>query len=243
MGPHRHIRFLASVRSEGEARMVAAEGADIIDCKEPAAGALGALGFETVEAIRRAIPAHLPVSATIGDLPCDPVQVAEAAVAMSKTGVDYVKVGIFPGGPARDVVTALKTAELGGSRLVAVLLADLNPDLSLLPDMASAGFAGVMLDTFGKAGGSLPNVLPLARIAEFVATARDLQMFTGLAGSLTVEDVAILRPLGPDVLGFRGALCSASQRTAEADVTAVRKVRRALRAPLKAGGVPEALAS
>lgn len=243
MRPHRHIRFLASVRSEGEARMVAAEGADIVDCKEPSTGALGALRFETVAAIRQTVPAHLPVSATIGDLPCDPLLVAEAAGAMAKTGVDYVKVGIFPGGPVRDVVSALKSADLGRSRLVAVLLADREPDFSLLPVMASAGFAGVMLDTFAKSSGSLPNALPVTRIAEFVSTAQDLHMFTGLAGSLTVDDVATLRPFGPDIMGFRGALCNGSLRTAEVDVVAVRKVRRALKVPLRSPELREALAS
>jgi len=51
-------RMLASVTDEREAELVAALGADIVDAKDPAAGALGALPHATVSAIRARTPAR-----------------------------------------------------------------------------------------------------------------------------------------------------------------------------------------
>ena len=72
--------FLASVTTVAEAELAARCGADIIDCKDPAQGALGALPVRTVTAIRRGVPPSLPVSATIGDLASDPQQIGRAHV-------------------------------------------------------------------------------------------------------------------------------------------------------------------
>ncbi len=52
--------LLASVTDVEEARLGAAGGADIIDLKNPAAGALGALAPETLRAVRTAPPPRTP---------------------------------------------------------------------------------------------------------------------------------------------------------------------------------------
>ena len=69
---HARVRFLASVTSETEARVALAAGADVIDCKDPASCALGRLAPATVRAIRVGPAVRSAVSATIGDLACDP---------------------------------------------------------------------------------------------------------------------------------------------------------------------------
>ncbi len=61
--------MLASVRTLDEALLALAGGADIIDLKDPARGALGALDQATARNIVAAIGGRAPVSATIGDLP------------------------------------------------------------------------------------------------------------------------------------------------------------------------------
>ena len=68
------ISLLASVRDLVEAREAAAAGVDLIDLKEPSAGALGALATDDIRAIVTAIRSgwpHRPVSATIGDFAAD----------------------------------------------------------------------------------------------------------------------------------------------------------------------------
>jgi len=61
--------MLASVNTVDEALWVLNAGVDIIDLKEPANGALGALKPETITTIVKRINGQRPVSATIGDLP------------------------------------------------------------------------------------------------------------------------------------------------------------------------------
>lgn len=216
--------FLASVTSAVEAEQALRGGADIIDCKSPAAGALGALPLEIVRAIVGRVARRAPVSATIGDLTGAPHVIARAAEAMAGTGVDYVKVGFFGAVDAREVIAALSDAKLPKTRLVAVLMADRDVDFSLMRGLAASGFAAVMLDTADKRTGSLAAILARHRLEAFVDTAAANGLRSGLAGSLQLGDVESLWHLAPDVLGFRGALCVASRSSAldERRVAAVR---------------------
>jgi uncharacterized protein (UPF0264 family) len=212
--------------------MAAAHGADIVDAKNPAAGALGALPHATVAAIREALPSHIPVSATIGDLPADPATVVAAAGAMAATGCDIVKIGFFPGGDARATIRELGCSLARDTALVAVLLADAPFDRALVPALGEAGFAGVMLDTAGKDGRTLLDHWSAAGLESFIAEARAAGLMAGLAGSLRVAQIPRLLALAPDVLGFRGALCRASDRRDALDRSAMRAVRRAIPQPL-----------
>jgi (5-formylfuran-3-yl)methyl phosphate synthase len=223
----RHVKLLASVTSEFEARLAASIGADIIDCKNPAEGALGALPCETVARIRKAVPSHIMVSATIGDLPMTPAPVRHAVERMAATGADIVKIGLFPGEAPRATIEALSPIA-SRTKLVAVMLADLKPDYTLAKDLVNAGFMGVMLDTAGKSGTTLLDHMTASDLAAFLRTARAHGLMTGLAGSLKEFQIPGLVALDPDVLGFRGALCKAGNREAGLDRDACLAIRRAI---------------
>lgn len=224
------VLMLASVVDVGEAIMCREGGADVIDCKDPLQGALGAVPVATARAIVAAVGGHVPVSATIGDHPCEAAPIVSATSEMAGAGVDYVKIGLAPGGDATVVVRALGQLndQLGKARLVGVLFADTDPDLALVTEMARAGFAGVVLDTANKSAGSLPDVMATARLKEFIDTARDGGLFCGLAGSLRARDIPSLMKLAPDLLGFRGALCREYKRTASLDREAMAGIRSAI---------------
>lgn len=220
----RRPAFLASVTSAEEATLALAGGADLIDGKDPSSGALGALPVSIVRDIVERIAGRAPVSATVGDLPPDPELLVDAALRMSGTGVDIVKVGFFGDLDPRAAIVALGQADLGRARLVAVLMADQNPDYAVIPQLAANGFAGVMLDTADKLGGRLTSMLPKGGLANFISAARHSKLMCGLAGSLRMEDIGGLANLGPDVLGFRGALCETG-RQSKLDPTRVAAVR------------------
>src|SRR3970040_1253372 len=99
--------FLASVRDAAEAEIAIGAGADIIDLEEPGEGALGALAPDPIAAFVRRIAARAPVSATIGDLPLEGETVRNAVLATAGLGVDYVKLGLFPGGDAERCLNSL----------------------------------------------------------------------------------------------------------------------------------------
>ncbi len=227
---HRRVRLLASVTCEVEARLAATHGADIVDCKNPAEGALGALAHATVRAIRAALPASVPVSATIGDLAPEPEPVLEAARAMAATGADIVKIGFFPGGDARATIRHLGGHLAPSTPLVAVLMADTGRalDLALVSALGEAGFAGVMLDTAVKDGRTLLDHRGRDELAAFLEAAAVAGLMAGLAGSLKLAQIPTLLALEPDVLGFRGALCRDADRARALDAEALIAVRRAI---------------
>lgn len=220
----RRPAFLASVTSADEASLALAGGADLIDCKDPSAGALGALPEAVVREIAACVAGRLPVSATVGDLPPEPDTLVEAASGMARTGIDIVKVGFFGDGDPRPAIAALGRVKHPRARLVAVLMADQAPDYELIPYLAAHGFVGVMLDTANKTGGRLTTVFPAGGLSKFVLAARKSNLMCGLAGSLRMEDIAGLASLGPDVLGFRGALCETG-RASKLDPTRVAAIR------------------
>lgn len=217
--------FLASVMSAAEAEVAVQGGADIIDFKNPNEGALGALPDSEIRAGVEQVAARRRTSATVGDLPMEPDKVAQAVERIGGLGVDFVKVGLFPGGDRRGCLEALGAQASRGLAIVAVLFADLAPDLRVIDDLAAQGVKGVMVDTANKDAGRLRDFLGAAELDRFLSRSRAAGLFTGLAGSLTAADVAPLLGLAPDYLGFRGALTTGG-RTATLDLAAVAAIRR-----------------
>lgn len=216
--------MLASVADAGEARTALAAGADILDAKNPAAGTLGAVAIPNLAAIVAAARGHCPVSATIGDLPMEPTVLQAVAWRVAQTGVDFVKVGLFYGPDRRACIEALGTLS-DRTGLIAVMFADQPTALHLVPCLAQAGFRGIMLDTADKRRGRLRELMDDAALAAFVGSARTHGLLCGLAGCLRRTDLNSLIALDPDVLGFRGALCRAHERTSTLDDAACRAIR------------------
>lgn len=214
--------FLASVTGPEEAEIALAQGADIIDLKDATKGALGALEPDQVRATVRAVGGRRPVSAVTGDLPMQPDVIVEAVSLMAETGVDYVKVGLFPDPRREECIRAL-SGLASRAKIVGVMFADREPDSALATVMAESGFAGAMLDTAGKWTGRLLDHIGITGLGDFIDTLRAHGLMAGLAGSLEPPDVPRLLLLAPDFLGFRGALCAGRDRTAgiSADATAV----------------------
>ena len=216
--------LLASVTGAEEAEIALEQGADIIDLKDASKGALGALPADAIRTSLAAVAGRRPVSAVAGDLPANPDTVAAAVEEIARTGVDYVKVGLFPGPLRRDCVRAL--SELTRvTKIVAVMFADDEPDVTLLSAVAEYGFAGAMLDTARKGSGRLLDHVNVTFLQHFVDQCRALGLMSGLAGSLEPPDIPRLLLLAPDVLGFRGALCAGGERSARIDPRCVRVVR------------------
>jgi uncharacterized protein (UPF0264 family) len=219
-------RLLVSVRDAAEALAAADAGADLIDLKDPAAGALGALAPERIVAIvaalRRDHPA-MPISATTGDWPAaQRARIVDAVHAVAACGVDYVKVGIDP---LPDGVKLLDVLAATGVPIVPVLIADRGVERAVLAAaLALPGFPALMLDLADKRGGSLVERVPRAELRGFVASVRQRHRLAGLAGALRAEDVPSVLALAPDIAGFRSAVC-AGDRAGSLDARRVRALR------------------
>ena len=220
--------MLASVTNLDEARLALEVGVDVVDLKDPARGALGALEASIAREIVTAFGGKVTLSATAGDVPAmDAGEVLAAARRTADLGVDFVKVGFFATPRDVECVRAL-TSLTSETRLIAVQFADIAPDLDLCERLVEVRFAGVMLDTARKEGQGLRGLLSQSQLSRFVRRAQALGLITGLAGKLRLADIAPLLDLQPDYLGFRGALCTQHQRSAGLDVQALRAVRVAI---------------
>ncbi|KIG10201.1 (5-formylfuran-3-yl)methyl phosphate synthase [Caballeronia concitans] len=222
--------LLASVRSADEAFDAAQAGAELIDLKEPRAGALGGVAMDDIARIVRALRAQYavrPISATIGDLPNDALdEITHRVLEVAAAGVDYVKVGVAPGPRAAECLRHL--AGLPAS-VVPVLLSDEGVDRELATLAAQLGFVGIVFDTASKNGRTLFDCVDVATLAECMAQARARGTMTALAGSLGWSDLDRIRALAPDIAGFRGALCDEREgRTGRLDPQRVQQWARAL---------------
>jgi len=200
--------LLASVRSSEEALDAALAGAELIDLKEPGAGALGGVSVHEITRIvamlRSTYPVK-PISATIGDLATEAVdEIAARVIEVSNTGVDYVKVGVTPGAAARRCLVELASLP---AAVVPVFLCDAGIDVELTRFAAELGFAGIVFDTAIKDGRTILDCVDKNRLAVCLRAAGEHGSMTGLAGSLGWEQLADIRELAPDIAGFRTALC------------------------------------
>lgn len=227
-GLMRPVAMLASVRDAVEASACVKAGVDFVDAKEPRAGALGAVATEMLSGIRGVVPGHIPLSATLGDELRSTAEISEAAQTMSDAGADIIKIGLFPDVDAVAISKTLAHSMPVNAKLVAVLLADRDPDFSVISTLAKAGFYGVMLDTADKVAGGLLGCLPMVRLNDFINLARREGLKAGLAGGLTIADLPHILRCSPDIVGFRGALTAKHERTACLDIGALQYVRAAV---------------
>lgn len=219
-------KMLASVQNRQEAEIVFQSGADIIDMKDPANGALGAVDLSKVLEVKDFISGRRPISAACGDLPMHPETIGRTVKEFAAAGLDYIKIGLFPSGPLEACVTALQPLALH-NKLIAVVFADNWSGYSqnLFETLAGGGFHGVMIDTADKSKGRLLNHLSPDQIGKFVRNGQSNGLMVGVAGSLEAPDISRLLTYDPDFMGFRGALCADLDRKASIDALATVKIR------------------
>jgi (5-formylfuran-3-yl)methyl phosphate synthase len=237
------MRLLVSVVDAGEAREAAAAGADIVDVKDPAEGSLGAPAPATIESVRVAVPAELPVSAAIGDMPNLPGTAALAALGAARSGATFVKVGLWGVSTEDEAVALLRTVReaVPGAVVVAGAYADarrvahapLAPEL--LPRAARTAGAGVcLLDTAVKDGSGLLDWLSPAALTALVAEAQAAGLQVALAGGLRAEDLPAVAGTGADIAGVRSAACGDDRRSGPLEPARVRALRAACAATPRA---------
>ncbi|HUH79650.1 MAG TPA: (5-formylfuran-3-yl)methyl phosphate synthase [Methanoregula sp.] len=207
------MQLLVSPSSVEEARISAA--ADIIDVKKPSEGSLGA-NFPWVIREIKALSAK-PLSAAIGDFGYKPGGAALAAYGAACAGADYVKIGLAFDGPgrARDVISAVVRAvkeEFPKKSVVIAAYSDyermgsISP-FEMAPIAADCGADYAMVDTGIKDRKSTFAFMDEAALRRFTLENGRLGLGTALAGSLTFEDIAALKRIGPDIIGVRGMVC------------------------------------
>jgi uncharacterized protein (UPF0264 family) len=103
------MRLLVSVRDATEAAAALQGGADVVDAKEPFAGALGTVDSHVFQAIHRTVAGRRPVTAALGDASRED-EIAARVRAFLAAGAAFVKVGFAGIGSAGQVERLLRAA-------------------------------------------------------------------------------------------------------------------------------------
>lgn len=238
------VKLLVSPRGVAGAKQAIAGGADIIDCKNPAEGSLGASFpwiVSEIVALVKAAGNGVQASATTGDMPDLPGTAALAAAGLAGCGVDFVKVGVL-GPNTRVKATALLAAVVraaknvnAGVHVVAAGYADHArlgtpvPPADLVAAAAAAGCDVVMVDTGIKDGKRLLDFMTVDELQAFCQAARDAGMAPALAGRIAMDDLPVLASSGASFLGVRSLVIPDGDRVGgEVDAALVRRVKECI---------------
>jgi uncharacterized protein (UPF0264 family) len=221
-------QLLISVTSIEEAQIALENGADIIDLKDPSAGALGALPLQKIQAIAIYVNGKRPMSATIGDLPMQPILLLQHVLQLASTKIDFIKIGFFEAKDYQPSLDALKQATQAGVKLIAILFAEYQYPNSLIAAIQKAGFSGVMLDTMQKNGATFLDYYSEDDIHHFAENVFKHGLLFGLAGSLRLQHVTSVKKINPTYVGFRGGVCIENHRASSLDVEKIRRIREVL---------------
>jgi uncharacterized protein (UPF0264 family) len=215
------MRLMISVVSSQEALEALNAGANLLDIKNPAEGALGAQSPGVICAIKKIVSRDTAISTAIGDMPNLPGTAALAALGAAACGADYIKVGlhglraeaeaIVLMCAVKEAVSAYKTAVIAAGYADYQRFGALNPH-SLLQVAEEAEIQGCMIDTAIKDGNSLFAYLEEGELATLARQAHARGLLFGAAGALREQDLPKLRKAGVDVAGLRTAVCRNRQR-------------------------------
>ena len=220
--------LLVSVRTPEEATVAVAAGAALIDVKDPSRGPLGMAHHEALAAVQAAVGDAVPVSAALGEW--SPNAVTEAGWHL-ELKPKYVKWGLagYPPTPGwgEDLLDTRRQVP-AGTEVVLVSYADWEQakcpsPVEVVKFAKRFRYTTVLFDTFAKSGKTLLDHLPLAELTELVAGLKRLRVAVALGGSLKLEQVKQLKPLAPDWLAVRGAVCVGGDRDAALDPVRLRK--------------------
>lgn len=231
------MQLLVSVRSAAEAASALAGGADVIDAKEPALGALGAVAPDVLTAIDRTVPPSVSLSVAVGDVtePEEAARLIAELPLLPRAAAVYAKLALpAPDEPrwAAILGAAARAAadHVARPRIIAAVYADrctANQLLRVINAAVIARAAGVLLDTATKDGRSLLDWHTVDLLERWADTARTAGLLSGLAGSVGASQVPVLAAAGADVMGVRGAACDGG-RTGMIDANRVAALRQAL---------------
>ncbi len=196
-------KILASIKNLSEAKILINTDIDIIDLKDPSKGALGRLDKDDIEIIVNFVNKKKITSSTVGDLPNDEKLISKNVKEISETNVDFIKIGVYE----NDYIKTLSNIK-SCKKLIAVFFADkFLPTIEEIRILKKSGFRGIMIDTSNKNSGNLFNHVTYSDVNNFLSIAKNMDLLTGIAGSINMSHINEIIQLNPNYMGFRGALC------------------------------------
>ena len=233
------MRLLVSVRSAEEVAPAIEGGADIIDAKEPARGALGRVSVKTLRAILSRVPPECCFSVALGDV--GSIEAVDSALAgwshFEHGSPIYLKLGFAGVTSSATIARLIRHTVRVASRhpilhVIPVAYADAHRAGTVAPHVllelaAESQASGLLVDTYIKDGRGLLSWLEPAALAQWTEAVHRAGLLAAVAGALRPDDLYLLRGVGADVVGVRGAACEGG-REGQVSADRVRSLRLAL---------------
>lgn len=226
-------RLLVSARNAAEAQLAQLSGVDLIDLKEPSAGALAAVSADVWQHVAQKVSPNMPLSVALGELP----EADALPLELLPQRMNYAKVGLAQCASLPDLAeryTRFWRRVPRSMARVAVCYADWQragaPSPAQVFSLAQAvGCCALLVDTYIKDGRGLLHWWTLDELSAVLTEARRADWLTVVGGSLSAESIAQLLPLSVDVVAVRGAAC-VGDRTGTLDAGRMRELVKLLRA-------------
>ena len=225
--------LLVSVRSADEVKAALEGGADLIDVKEPARGALGIAEAEVAAAVLKAVKGKVPVSAALGEFSDNILTEAHWHLELK---LDYVKWGLAGYtdrvGWGEDLLETRRQLP-AGMEAVCVAYADWQRTNSIAP-AELVKFAkrfrwkAFLLDTGVKDSKTLLNFMKPPEIIELVESLHRGGVKVAIGGCLAPEHMKQLKDVKPDWFAVRGSACAGGKRDGTIDAGRVKKWKDAI---------------
>jgi len=225
--------LLVSVRAVDELEAALSGGADLIDVKEPAKGALAPAEAEVVAAVIAKVKGKVPVSAALGEWSPNAITDAHWHLELK---LNFVKWGLagYSSRPGwgEDLLDTRRELPVG-MEMVAVAYADWEraksiPPAELVRFAKRFRFKAFLLDTWGKDGKTLLDFATPGEIGDLVESLKRVEMTVAIGGSLRSEHVKQLKGVNPDYFAVRSSACAAGKRDGVIDAARVRKWKDAI---------------
>jgi dihydroneopterin aldolase len=216
-------QLLISVKNTDEAILALEAKVDMIDLKDPAVGALGALGLDITREIVLIVNGQRLVSATVGEGHKTVGALVNDIETRHQLGVSIIKLAFSELFKAPNFIAEILRLVEQNIKLVAVFFAEETIDLTSLSKLKQMGFYGAMIDTKGKEH-SLITQQSIDFLHKFTLACKENGLLSGLAGSLRLNQLIYLREIEPSFIGLRGGVCDNFIRKS---ALSYRKVREA----------------
>ena len=206
------IKVLGSIKSIEEASIIAEYNFDIIDIKNIEDGALGYVGDKQVEAISGKLK-QKDLSVTAGNqVHPNSYNMMNRVKFLNFLGIQYIKIGIFDKKKINEHKIFLEKVSSLRIKKVGVLFADQSLDINEIRNFCQLNYDGLMIDTVNKSKECTLNLLNHNLLNSFIEECHMSNKFCGISGSMTFENIEFAMSYKPDFIGYRGALCSSSNR-------------------------------
>ena len=226
--------FLASIKNMEEANKITSSNIDIVDLKNINDGALGFVGLEVVNKVKKILPSfNLSVTMGNDENPNNPTNIENLRELIDK-GIKFVKIGFFNKKFINQHKLLLNSINFKSTLPICVIFADKTFDLKIIQRLIDIGYEGVMIDTCNKNNKSTTDILGENQIKSFIKIVKDNNKLCGLSGSLKIKDIDYLKYLNPHFLGFRGQLCDKASERIELNIDLLNKVSKEIKSIVNA---------